>query len=576
MTLSEFVRIYPLRAKTISWFFGAGTSVSAGLPTASDLVWEFKKRIYCSEEGLHLSLFSNLSDPAIRAQIQNYFNSKEGFPVENSIEEYSFYFEKAFSSPRDRADYLASQLRGMQNSYGHKVIGVLMKNNIVKVVFTTNFDKAFENAAIDQLKTMDKIFVASMDNAHTSLQIYKNEFRPFIAKIHGDYFSEKLKNTTEELQSQDAHLREILFHSCLSNGLAIMGYSGRDQSVMEALDRALEQPASFPHGIFWFSRQGSRPLPEVRSFLDKARAKGIQAEIVEIETFDTAWADIFKAFPDLPAEDVAKLNENYFRRVNNSLPDKGNKDPIIRLNAIDLVELPSTARLFKCDAGNTKEIRDLIASKGSSLIAIRKQQGVVGFGPDEEFDAVFEHYGQGTKDVFQIPDSSLAKEDSTIKGLLTEALIKAIVAGKPLINLKRKERYLLIPDPKHIDNAVFETLKREIGQSLTGKITNTNIQYIIALEVLLQKKLGKHFVVLSPTVRAAKSDSPAEKLLIAPFVKEYTATWYNSKYAKIFDAWLDVIFGKEKELLISAFDSKMIGFNAQYRIKRQSPFTKTA
>lgn len=576
MTLSEFVRIYPLRAKTISWFFGAGTSVSAGLPTASDLVWEFKKRIYCSEQGLHLSLFSNLTDPAIRAQIQNYFNSKAGYPAENSIEEYSFYFEMAFSSPRDRADYLMQQLRGMQNSYGHKVIGILMKNNILRVIFTTNFDKAFENAAIDQLKTMDKVFVASMDNAHTSLQIYKSEFRPFIAKIHGDYFSEKLKNTTEELKTQDAELREILFHSCLSNGLAIMGYSGRDQSVMQVLDRALDQPASFPHGIFWFSRQGSKLLPEATAFLDKAKSKGIQAEVVEIETFDTAWADIVKAFPDLPADDVTKLNENYFKRGNTSLPDKGTKYPIIRMNAIDITELPATARLFKCEAGNTKEVRDLIASNKSNLIAIRKQNGIVGFGPDEEFDSVFKQYGKATKDVFQISEDSLSNDDSTIKGLLTEALIKALVSGKALINIKRRDHYLIIPDPKRLNEPLFDTLKREVGQPLTGKVTNTNIQYIVAIEILLQKKLGKHFIVISPTVRAGKSSSPEEKLLIAPFIKEFTARWYNAKYAKILDTWLDIIFGNEKELTIAAFDNTITGFNAQYKIKRQSPFTKTA
>jgi len=144
MTLSEFVRIYPLRSKGISWLFGAGSSVAAGMPSASDLVWEFKKRIYCSEEGVHLSVFNNLSDQVLRKQIQNYFESKVGYPQDNSIEEYSFYFESAFSSPADRRAFLDQQLSGIQNSYGHKVIGVLMKNKLLPLIFTTNFDKAFE------------------------------------------------------------------------------------------------------------------------------------------------------------------------------------------------------------------------------------------------------------------------------------------------------------------------------------------------------------------------------------------------------------------------------------------------
>ena len=193
MTLAEYVRLFPLRARNMAWLFGAGTSVAAGLPTASDLIWEFKKRIYCSEEGYSLSLFNNLSDPAVRKQIQSYFDSKSAYPPEGSIEEYSFYFENAYPSAKDRSEYLTQQLQGMQNSFGHKVIGVLMKNNLLKLIFTTNFDKAFENAAIDQFKTMDSFFVATTDNTQTASQRYYSDLRPFIVKMHGDFFSEKLK-----------------------------------------------------------------------------------------------------------------------------------------------------------------------------------------------------------------------------------------------------------------------------------------------------------------------------------------------------------------------------------------------
>lgn len=576
MTLSEFVRIYPLRAKSLAWFFGAGTSVAAGLPSASNLVWEFKKRIYCSEEGLHISLFSNLSDPAIRNQIQSYFNSKGTYPPEDSIEEYSDYFEKAFSSPRDRSDYLMQQLQGIQNSYGHKVIGILMKNNILKLLFTTNFDKAFENAAVQELKTMDNFFVASTDNANTALQKYKSDFRPFIAKIHGDYFSEKLKNTTDELKAQDLQLRDILFHSCLSNGLAVMGYSGRDQSVMEVFEKALEHSSSFPHGIFWFIRSGSKPLPEVLSFLEKARSKGLQAEIVEIETFDTAWAEIIKGITDLPIEDILKLNENYFKRQTVKIPEKGTKYPIIRLNAIKLEEFPTTARLLKCDAGNTKEIRELIKENKSSIIAIRKQSGIVGFGSDSEFETVFSNYGQNTKEVFQITESVLAHEDSTLKGLLTESLVKAIVLNKPLLHVKRRERYMIIANPKKLDDSIFNSLKVEIGQPISGIIPNTSIRYIVCLEITIQNKFSKNFIVISPTVLASKTDNDVESLLIAPFIKEFTARWYNFKYSKILDAWLDIIFLKEKVINISAFGNDLQGFDAHYKLKRESPFTKSA
>jgi hypothetical protein len=575
MLFSEFIRLYPLRTKNLAWFFGAGTSISAGLPSAWDLVWEFKRKIFCSEEGYQISLFSNLSDPAIRKQIQSYFDSKEEYPIENSIEEYSFYFEKAYPSARDRSDYLMQQLQGMQNSFGHKVIGVLLKNEFIKLIFTTNFDKAFENAAIDELKTMDKFFVATTDNTQTAIQKYHSNLRPFITKIHGDYFSEKLKNTSVELKQQDRKLRDILYHSCISNGLAVMGYSGRDESIMEIFNRALDQSTCFPNGIFWFSIAGSKPLNEVIEFIKKAKSKGLQAEILEIETFDTAWAEIAKGISDLPAEDVSKLNTNYFKRTNAQLSNKGTKYPVIRFNAIKIEELPTNARLIICDAGNTKEIKELIQKNKADLIAIRKQTGIVGFGSDEEFDKVFSTYGQIQKDIFQIPESSIGYDDSTIKGLLTQGLLKAIANNKPLLSIKRRERYLVIPNPKMLNDPLFEALKKVLGQPLNGVIPKTSVQWIHGIEISIQKKFSTTYMVIVPTALSGKTDNQIERLQIAPYIKEYTARWYNSKYSNILDAWLDIIFSDKKVINISAFGNDLKGFDANYKLKRESAFTKT-
>jgi hypothetical protein len=67
----------------------------------------------------------------------------------------------------------------------------------------------------------------------------------------------------------------------------------------------------------------------------------------------------------------------------------------------------------------------------------------------------------------------------------------------------------------------------------------------------------------------------SDRLLIAPFIKEYTARWYNSKYSKILDAWLDIFFLNNAELNISAFANSTEGFNAHYKLKRESAYSKT-
>lgn len=82
-------------------------------------------------------------------------------------------------------------------------------------------------------------------------------------------------------------------------------------------------------------------------------------------------------------------------------------------------------------------------------------------------------------------------------------------------------------------------------------------------------------MLISPTALAGKSENQAERLQIAPYIKEYTARWYNAKYSAILDAWLDIIFSDKKEITVSAFGNELKGFDARYKLIRESALTKT-
>lgn len=574
MTLAEFVRVYPLKAKNIAWFFGAGSSVSAGMPTASDLTWEFKRRIYCSEESIQLSLFNNLSDSTIRNQIQAYFASKQGYPQVGSVEEYSFYFEIAFRSANDRSNFLTEQLSGLQNSYGHKAIGILMKNGLIPLIFTTNFDKALENAAVGQLKRMDAFLVADLENNSVALRKYNEGFRPMVVKIHGDYFSDKLKNTQPELQEQNNKLRQVLLNSCLTNGLAVMGYSGRDESVIEVFKEAIHKPGAFSNGLFWFNRAGSTPLPVVKELIQLAQERMIQAEFVELETFDTAWADIIKGFHNLPSEDVSTLNANYFRTGKSTIPRTGKNYPVIRLNAIRILEFPATARLAKCQAGNTKEIKGLLKQNDADILAVRKNSGVVGFGPDSIFENVLRTYGNIQMDVFSITEKMLIDEDPSIKGLITEALVKAVCRDRPLKYRKKRESYVILPDPKKIEDPVFKQLKGELS-SLFGKIPGSNSSWIACLEISVQVKFSKVLLIAKPSILSSISQTDSDRFTNAAYIKEATARWYNTKFQTLFDSWIDILFESEKELYVSAYEENTVGFNGKFKLSKEPTFAKS-
>ena len=46
----ELTKLFCARPQNFAWFLGAGTSRSAGLPTAGDVIWDLKRQIYCNEE----------------------------------------------------------------------------------------------------------------------------------------------------------------------------------------------------------------------------------------------------------------------------------------------------------------------------------------------------------------------------------------------------------------------------------------------------------------------------------------------------------------------------------------------
>jgi hypothetical protein len=62
-----------------------------------------------------------------------------------------------------------------------------------------------------------------------------------LVKLHGDYRYDKLQNTEEELKSLDDELRKYLLQICKENGLIVVGYSGRDESVMSSLERVASE-----------------------------------------------------------------------------------------------------------------------------------------------------------------------------------------------------------------------------------------------------------------------------------------------------------------------------------------------
>jgi hypothetical protein len=87
--------------------------------------------------------------------------------------------------------------------------------------------------------------------------------------LHGDYRYDSLKNTEEELREQDKKLRSQLVHHLTDSSLIVLGYSGRDQSILETLTESYSMPGA---GILYWCGYGDDDPPSVvQQLLETAR-----------------------------------------------------------------------------------------------------------------------------------------------------------------------------------------------------------------------------------------------------------------------------------------------------------------
>ena len=125
---TSFIRNF-LVSSDIDFFLGSGASLLAGIPSGQNLVWQFKKEIYCSENNVFRELFKDLQSERNRTKLQDYFDSLDGFPNRGSKEEYSFYFEKCYDNTSARNAYIQKLVANVEPIRGHLCLANLFINN---------------------------------------------------------------------------------------------------------------------------------------------------------------------------------------------------------------------------------------------------------------------------------------------------------------------------------------------------------------------------------------------------------------------------------------------------------------
>ncbi len=280
LELDEFVRSIGVDKRSPhSVFLGAGASISSGVPSAATCIWRWKQSIFSTRNPGLEDRVGELSLPSVQHRIGNWLEANGILPPPDE-DEYGYFIEKCLPIPDNRRQFFAELTRRARPYVGYKVLCLLAEEELVKTVWTTNFDGLVARAAADFNLTPVEISIESRQRAFR--QPSRGEL--VCVSLHGDYRYDSLKNTKNEVKEQDRRLREALFETLQSHSLIVIGYSGRDASVMEALTAGLSK--SGQRGKVFWCGFGDQPCSTVEDLLGAATQAGREAYFVRGAAFD--------------------------------------------------------------------------------------------------------------------------------------------------------------------------------------------------------------------------------------------------------------------------------------------------
>ncbi|WP_299056765.1 SIR2 family protein [uncultured Nocardioides sp.] len=567
--LGTFVRQWAVQSPKVGWLLGAGASAAARVPTADHIMMDLLLRLYADAHQVVRQSLS-LSEARDVERIREYYDGRNGMPALDDPASYSVAFQLALPDPGARRQHLRSVLEGRSPSYGQRILGAFVAAGLTDLVLTTNFDDLIERAVEQAQVALDdpsrrRMLVADLGNpGQANLALSDDDF-PFLFKLHGDFRDRELKNLESELQAQDANMRHAVLDASRRFGVAVIGYSGRDASVMEMLTEAVRTEGAFPAGLWWMGRRATSMLNSVKHLFDECAANGVSAYYVLIETFDETMAALGRQaeLPDSLRSYVDNLQARP-RVTNGGLPqrDRGSL-PALRMNALPVLDAPTRAiRAILTATPDRAETREALHEASWRGAAVTSGRQVLALGSPGVLRKALAIEGR----IEQCDIDPLAETATTIeRALVYEALARGLARGLPVQARIRDSGHRLIVNTTRNDAPESERkgparalLARAYGDPLTGQCP-ANLgrgadgrprRFAESVELALEWRLGALWLLfiprtwvsaLPPADRQRGSGDPA-----SAWRKERWVDRRNEKWAAIIDAWAKVLAPVER------------------------------
>ena len=514
--MEEYIRtIENIPDGALSLFLGAGASIQSGVPSAGDLVWEFKRKLFCAVNRISEEYFKDLQSEATKTSLQNYFDGLSGFPTLVDGQEYSFYFEKCYSTIESRREYIYNKVRDKKPSIGYLCLGSLINQKIIQTVLTTNFDPLVEFGIKSINPLQQVVTISSSVNPQTNIV----DDVPQVIKMHGDYLYDKIQNTTNELQSLEKHIGQLSATRISENQLLVIGYSGNDISILNWFKNNMCNPSFASKGIYWCTLKKYGVNPKVAELLTEIEQYGHEVGIVEISNFDDFLYRIYTS-KCTPETAISKLGESKSKKVPFTFASVPRKTPFIKFNAFITKQggIPKTIHCAKTSITDYKLLREIIG--GMPIIAVLKN-GMLFFACEKKYFEYLEPYITESIREFNFNSALINRDNSVEMSLLYELIISS------LSNI----------------NFLQRIGKRKIININTLSVApNRRYSFYEAALFSLQYNNNELYLIITPTIEVIKTNgdkiSKEERNIITNSI---ISKRYNNKFGDHLLLWQKII-----------------------------------
>lgn len=455
LPLDAFIRSIGINRNTAhSLFLGAGSSTSSGIPSAELCIWEWKRNIFLTNNPGLESQFSELSLPAVQQKIQAWLDKQGRFPALGSQEEYGFYIGTCFPISNDRRIFFQEKTRQAQPHVGYQLLAHMALENIFQSAWSTNFDGLPARAAGSV--SLAPVEVGIDSTVRLIRQPRKGEL--LCVSLHGDYRYDELKNTETELQSQDADLRKGLIKHLESNPTIVVGYSGRDTSIMEAFSEAYAKEGT---GVLYWCGYGDGPIPHVvDDLLQLARSHGRRAYYVPTQGFDDLMVRLAQHCLAGQHMEAAKaiISSEAERNQHKTTPFVVEATPyvkIIKSNAFG-IDCPAEVLQFDPIALPKQKPWEWIGEKirGHKVAAVPSKGKILALGTVDAVKEAFAGEIKGSIERTPVVAAELRYDNGAMVSLMRSSLARSFADSCGLATDGRREIWLADTETKVLEGGV--------------------------------------------------------------------------------------------------------------------------